>query len=133
MAEVVVFDGIEEYGCVLHPSQEEAAGVDGIFSPIRHLVKPGETVVIKPNLVADSRIGASDEWVQVITNGAIIERTVQEVVLGLQGKCLWLMRRKRILIMKKLPNASISTESLKGVHVDLRLRSSTSTCERNNG
>lgn len=86
MAEVVVFDGIEEYGCVLHPSQEEAAGVDGIFSPIRHLVKPGETVVIKPNLVADSRIGASDEWVQVITNGAIIERTVQEVVLGLQGK-----------------------------------------------
>ena len=31
MAEVVVFDGIEEYGCVLHPSQEEAAGVDGNF------------------------------------------------------------------------------------------------------
>lgn len=86
MTEVTALNGIAQYGCILRPSQEIAVGLADVFSPIRHLVKPGETVVIKPNLVADSRIGSSDEWVQVITNGAIIERAVQEAVLGLQGK-----------------------------------------------
>ena len=69
MTEVTALNGIAQYGCILRPSQEIAVGLADVFSPIRHLVKPGETVVIKPNLVADSRIGSSDEWVQVITNG----------------------------------------------------------------
>lgn len=55
------------------------------WNPFRHRVQPGQTVFIKPNMIAH-RHAQRDEWDYVITHGAVIRAVVDYVYLALRGK-----------------------------------------------
>ena len=50
---------------------------DEVFSLVRKTVSPGQTVVVKPNLVAEHRWGHPNETVQIVTHAAVVERIVR--------------------------------------------------------
>lgn len=58
---------------------------DEVFSLVRKTVSPGQTVVVKPNLVAEHRWGHPNETVQIVTHAAVVERIVREAVCALHG------------------------------------------------
>lgn len=55
------------------------------WSPLKDCINPGETVLLKPNLIADSHL-YNDEWEHVITHGSVIRTLVDYVYLALQGR-----------------------------------------------
>src|SRR2546422_1745450 len=57
----------------------------GAWNPLGWLVKPGETVFLKPNMLAESHY-YNDEWEYVITHGSVIRSVVDYVFIALQGK-----------------------------------------------
>jgi uncharacterized protein (DUF362 family) len=59
-----------------------AAGLDG-NRPLEGLVRPGDCVVLKPNLIREGHATRPDEWEQVITHGAVIR-----VMAGLAAEAL---------------------------------------------
>jgi uncharacterized protein (DUF362 family) len=54
------------------------------WNPLGWLVKPGDRVFIKPNLIAE-RSSARDEWESVITHGSILRAVVDYVTIALNG------------------------------------------------
>lgn len=55
------------------------------WNPLGWLVSPGQTVFIKPNLIAEKNT-ARDEWESVITNGAVLRAVIDYVALALRGR-----------------------------------------------
>jgi uncharacterized protein (DUF362 family) len=55
------------------------------WNPLGWLVMPGETVFIKPNMIAHKH-SHCDDWDYVITHGSVIRAVVDYVYLALQGK-----------------------------------------------
>jgi len=55
------------------------------WNPLGWLIKPGETVFIKPNMIAHKH-EYTDDWEYVITHGSIIRAVVDYVYLALQGE-----------------------------------------------
>ncbi len=55
-------------------------------SPLGTLVRPGDTVVLKPNFIRESHETRPHEWQQVITHGAVIRAVCDYVILALQGR-----------------------------------------------
>ena len=56
------------------------------WNPLGAVVKPGDRVVIKPNLLAQSHAQRPDEWLQVITHGSVVRAVLDYVALALQGR-----------------------------------------------
>jgi uncharacterized protein (DUF362 family) len=55
------------------------------WNPLGWLVKPGDTVFIKPNMIAHKH-ARSDDWDYVITHGSIIRAVVDYVYVALRGE-----------------------------------------------
>jgi uncharacterized protein (DUF362 family) len=62
-----------------------AAGLDG-GRPLEPLIRPGDCVVLKPNLIREAHSTRPGEWQQVITHGAVIEAVAELVVEALRGQ-----------------------------------------------
>lgn len=48
-------------------------------NPLDRLIRPGQSVFLKPNLIAHQRSGAPGEWVQIITHPTVIRAVLWEV------------------------------------------------------
>lgn len=65
----------------------DAAHLDTpIWNPLRGVVRPGDTVVLKPNFVRDFRESSPDDGECLITHGAVIRAVCDYVYLALNGR-----------------------------------------------
>jgi uncharacterized protein (DUF362 family) len=55
------------------------------WNPLQQIIKPGNTVVIKPNWVRSRHFGGGDVW-SVITHPSVIRATLDYVWIALQGQ-----------------------------------------------
>lgn len=55
------------------------------WNPLGAIVRPGDTVVVKPNLIRESRESDKSQWHQVITHGSVVRAIVDFVVIALKG------------------------------------------------
>jgi uncharacterized protein (DUF362 family) len=55
------------------------------WNPLGRLINPGETVLLKPNLIAHSHM-YSDDWEHVITHGSVIRAVLDYVYIALRGQ-----------------------------------------------
>lgn len=55
------------------------------WNPLGWLIKPGETVFLKPNMIAEKHY-YKDEWEYVITHGSVIRAVIDYVFIALQGQ-----------------------------------------------
>src|SRR5262245_45048233 len=55
------------------------------WSPLGYLIRPGETVLLKPNLIDHSQM-YTDEWEHVITHGSILRAVIDYVYIALHGR-----------------------------------------------
>lgn len=74
-----------------------AAGLDatragtGSWNPLGEIVRPGDTVVLKPNLVKEDHPRDPRGWRYVLTHGAVIRAVADYVTLALGGRGrIWL-------------------------------------------
>ena len=56
------------------------------WNPLGWLVKPGETVVLKPNLIKESHPRDPQGWTYVLTHGSFIRAVADYVYIALEGK-----------------------------------------------
>jgi uncharacterized protein (DUF362 family) len=56
------------------------------WNPLSEIVRPGDRVVLKPNLLAQGHGLRPDEWIQVITHGSVIRTVIDYVELALKGQ-----------------------------------------------
>ena len=56
------------------------------WNPLGDLIRPGQTVVLKPNLVRDFRESSSDHDNCLITHGSVIRAVADYVYIALQGR-----------------------------------------------
>jgi len=56
------------------------------WNPLGLVVKPGDTVLVKPNLICEGHATRKDEWVQVVTHGAVVRAVLDYVYIALGGK-----------------------------------------------
>jgi len=56
------------------------------WNPLRGLIKPGDNVLIKPNLICESHDSRPNEWEQVITHPSIIRAVLDYVFIAIKGK-----------------------------------------------
>jgi uncharacterized protein (DUF362 family) len=56
------------------------------WNPLRGLVCPGETVLLKPNLVKENHPRDADGWVYVLTHGSVIRAVADYVWKALEGR-----------------------------------------------
>jgi len=89
-AENRVYAAVRELFANLGFDRERYGASD--WNPLGSLISPGNTVVVKPNLIREARLSDSDEWQQVITHGSVIRAVIDYVALALQS-------RGRILIV----------------------------------
>jgi len=54
------------------------------WNPLGGIVRPGDRVVVKPNLIWHSHRSRADEWEQVITHGSVVRAIVDYVLLALE-------------------------------------------------
>jgi len=54
------------------------------WNPLKHLINPGETVLLKPNMIAQSH-KYNDTWEHVITHGSVLRAVLDYVYLALEG------------------------------------------------
>jgi uncharacterized protein (DUF362 family) len=55
------------------------------WNPLGWLIRPGDTVFLKPNMIAHKH-ALNDDWNYVITHGSIVRAVVDYTYLALQGK-----------------------------------------------
>ena len=55
------------------------------WNPLKNLIKPGDTVVLKPNFIKECHETKPDEWEQVITHGSVIRAVCDYALLALKG------------------------------------------------
>lgn len=56
------------------------------WNPLSAIISPGDTVVLKPNLISQGHRVRHDEWLQVITHGSVIRAVLDYVLLALSGR-----------------------------------------------
>ena len=79
-----VYSALREALCSL--GMDRANFGSSKWNPFRELIKPGDRVALKPNLLWHSHRDRPSEWVQVITHGSIVRAAVDYVLLALQGR-----------------------------------------------
>jgi uncharacterized protein (DUF362 family) len=55
------------------------------WNPLTGVIRKGDTVLIKPNLVCESREGNPEEWEQIVTSGSVVRAVLDYVILALRG------------------------------------------------
>lgn len=55
------------------------------WNPLGCLIQPGNTVVVKPNLIREARLSDPEQWHQVITHGSVVRAVIDYVALALRG------------------------------------------------
>ena len=63
----------------------ELAGLNGV-NPLCEVIRPGDCVLLKPNLIRQGHATRPSEWEQVITHGAVIRAVANMAASALQGK-----------------------------------------------
>jgi uncharacterized protein (DUF362 family) len=58
----------------------------GGWNPLKGLIRPGETVLLKPNLLKDSHPRYSGGWKYILTHGSVIRAVADYVWLALEGR-----------------------------------------------
>jgi uncharacterized protein (DUF362 family) len=53
-------------------------------SPLDSLIRPGQTIFVKPNLIAPGHSERPDEWIQIVTHPAVIEAVAEEIAARLR-------------------------------------------------
>jgi uncharacterized protein (DUF362 family) len=82
--ENLVYDGVRQ---LLH-----SLGLDGArfgtpeWNPFGELIRPGDKVVLKPNLIGHAHRYDRSQWEQVITHGSVVRAVTDYVLVALQGK-----------------------------------------------
>src|SRR5207245_1779192 len=56
------------------------------WNPLQQIVRPGDTVVLKPNLICDFHETRGDDIVSMITHGSVIRAVLDYVVIALRGE-----------------------------------------------
>ncbi len=56
------------------------------WNPLGELVTPGDTVVLKPNVLREAHATRPVEWQQVITNGSVLRAIADYVFVALKGR-----------------------------------------------
>jgi uncharacterized protein (DUF362 family) len=56
------------------------------WNPLGGLVRPGDTVLLKPNLVSQCRDGMPGEWVQIVTSASVVRAVLDFVLIALGGR-----------------------------------------------
>jgi uncharacterized protein (DUF362 family) len=56
------------------------------WNPLGEIVRPGNRVVLKPNLISQGHALRPDEWMQVITHGSVVRAVIDYVLLALKGE-----------------------------------------------
>lgn len=64
--------------------ERHAGGPD--WNPLRRIVHPGDTVVLKPNFVRNFRENSTDHADCLITHGSVIRAVLDYVYLALDGR-----------------------------------------------
>ena len=82
-AENRVYAAVRELFATLGFDQERYGASD--WNPLGSLINPGDTVVVKPNLIREARLSDSAQWQQVITHGSVVRAVIDYVALALQG------------------------------------------------
>ena len=79
-----VYGAVRELFCLLglDAANFGAAG----WNPLGEIIRPGDTVLLKPNLIAESHKYHSEEWQQIITHPAVVRAVLDYVLLALKGK-----------------------------------------------
>lgn len=62
----------------------ERFGTPG-WNPLSGIVKPGDLVLLKPNLVRECREGRPDEWEQIVTSASVVRAVIDYVIIALAG------------------------------------------------
>jgi uncharacterized protein (DUF362 family) len=58
----------------------------GSWNPLRDTVKPGDLVLLKPNLVCENREGRADQWEQIVTSASVVRAVLDYVLIALSSK-----------------------------------------------
>lgn len=80
----IAYDSVRE--CLRVAGLDAAHFGTPAWNPLRDLVRPGETVLLKPNLVKEAHPRDPDGWVYVVTHGSVIRAVADYVWKALQGK-----------------------------------------------
>lgn len=56
------------------------------WNPLGEIIRPGDKVVVKPNLISHSHRHLREEWEQVITHGSLIRAVVDYALIALEGR-----------------------------------------------
>lgn len=79
-----VYDAVRETLIMMRLDEENINTSQ--WNPLRKLVKPGERVFIKPNMIAEHHRLRKNEWDYVITHGSIIRPIIDYLFLAMEGK-----------------------------------------------
>lgn len=83
-AENLVYEGVRALLCLL--------GLDGsnygtpAWNPFASFIRPGDKVIVKPNLIGHAHRYDSNQWEQVITHGSVVRAVTDYVLLALRGQ-----------------------------------------------
>lgn len=55
------------------------------WNPLGGIVRPGDTVLLKPNLVCGSRENRPDQWVQIVTSASVVRAVLDYTCIALAG------------------------------------------------
>lgn len=61
------------------------SAVEALALSWSEFIRPGDRVVLKPNLIRESHTDRPDEWQQIITHGTVIAAVAEEVAEALKG------------------------------------------------
>jgi uncharacterized protein (DUF362 family) len=56
------------------------------WNPLGELIRPGMTVLLKPNMIRESHLERPAEWEQIITHGAVVRAVLDYVAIALGGR-----------------------------------------------
>lgn len=79
-----VFDMVREALILLGLDKENIGKKD--WNPFKNLIKSGNTVFIKPNMISEKHKLRPKEWDYVITHGSVIRPIIDYVFLAMNGK-----------------------------------------------
>ncbi len=82
-AENAVYGAVREVLRLLHLDEENFGAP--AWNPLGSLIRPGNTVLVKPNLIRESHASHFEEWEQVITHPSIIRAVLDYIYIALQG------------------------------------------------